>query len=299
MSKVRAPGPRQPATQRSVQTQVPQQAQPALGAGEKEPTLGVDALLERAKRLGHRPPQPPGALQRRPLPGALGIEIPRAPAARLQRTSIDVTYNYQPGADGAAGANQGRLRTTLAYLAGRDQDYYNAFPDDAFGAIMRALNALDPAALAQGEDVHIATIKQKLKTAVDSKLVIEWSGNDVSAKMGDKTVATFEFVDYDDDGKMWITAMNTKDDAATGQTWRHLGIGLSLLQAAVTHFGAVYASKGSKHEHDPDDDGDDTRWLTADGAGLINAAVAKNIIDAAWYYNPIAQAAADDGDDDL
>ena len=213
----------------------------------------------------------------------------------IQRTQITVNYNYQPAVPAGENTpaipagNRGFLRAELADLAGKDQAYFNSFPPDAYGAIIRELNNLDPANFIPGEPAYIGIIKQKVKTAVQAQLAIAWVGDTVTATMGGTKVGEIDFVDYDGDGKMWVFSMETKSEATTGQTWRHLGIGLKLLQEGVNKYGQIYASKGGQREHDPDDDGDDTRWLTRDGAGLINAAVAKGIIPASNFYNPIAQ----------
>jgi GNAT superfamily N-acetyltransferase len=92
-------------------------------------------------------------------------------------------------------------------------------------------------------------------------------------------VAHIELDDYDDNGRTWLMYVTTE------QGYRRRGYATMLMRAAVAEYGAIYVSQAGQQDHENRDD-NDTRWLTDDGAALVNSCVVKGILQQAWLVNP-------------
>ena len=68
-------------------------------------------------------------------------------------------------------------------------------------------------------------------------------------------------------------------------THQSVGIGLSLLIAAVETHGAIYAATDGFQSFQEVND-DDTRHLSIEGAALVNSALRNGILLQEWCFNP-------------
>lgn len=94
------------------------------------------------------------------------------------------------------------------------------------------------------------------------------------AQINGQSVSTVEIC-LDDEGMPWFSGLDT-DDA-----FRRKGLGSLLVAAAVEKWEKIYISTHPKGVNDGD-----TRYLTMDGAALINACIDKGIVDRDWYADP-------------
>jgi GNAT superfamily N-acetyltransferase len=148
------------------------------------------------------------------------------------------------------------------------------------------LNGLDPANLEAGEDAYVADIRGKVRGGGRQKVEFEKGENVSTAKIGGKQIAEVTYEQFPD-GYYWVTGMYTDDN------WQRLGIAKQLIATAIASIGGtLYASNQGQVAHEDQDD-EDTRWLTGDGAALINAAIAAHMN--VQYRNPFEEP-ADDGD---
>lgn len=102
-------------------------------------------------------------------------------------------------------------------------------------------------------------------------------------------VAEFDYYE-DDNGRKWINQMYVNNK------FQRRGIGSHMIKLAVQEYGEVYASSGSKM--DGSDDDSDTRYLSNEGASLINSCIKKGIMKKEWLLNPYFSY-EDDNDDFL
>lgn len=125
--------------------------------------------------------------------------------------------------------------------------------------------------------------------------IIRRSGNDFEAYLTvnqvQQQVGHIEIEDYDDDGRMWLFYVET--DA----NFRRRGIATALMRAAVQYHGAIYVSQAGQGDHEQRDQ-NDTRWLTQDGAALVNSCVQRGILRPEWLVNPFWDEDSSDFDDD-
>lgn len=97
-------------------------------------------------------------------------------------------------------------------------------------------------------------------------------------KVGDLEI----YRDEDDkEYRPWLNKIGVNEDM------RNRGIGKKLVQAAVDQFGSVYASRAPKGMHN--DQMGDTRWLSIDGARLVESCVKKGIMKPEWFINPFGE----------
>ncbi|MED1902528.1 GNAT family N-acetyltransferase [Bacillus thuringiensis] len=95
--------------------------------------------------------------------------------------------------------------------------------------------------------------------------------------INDTMVAEFDYYE-DDNGRKWINQMYVNNK------FQRRGIGSHMIKLAVQEYGEVYASSGSKM--DGSDDDSDTRYLSNEGASLINSCIKKGIMKKEWLLNP-------------
>lgn len=227
------------------------------------------------------------------LPDALKAGVERFSGYSL--SDIRVHYPVQRMAISAAySQGQGLLKSDTSILAAKELLWFQSFTLEALTAIRNALNLLVPST--QQDAADIATIQQKLLNARDLSQAVnlEWIGDTVEAKLpGYGKVGECEFVEDDDedDGRYWIHWIETNVQH------RRRGVGVALIQAGVNKYGAVYASRASKQAHEQRDP-DDTRWLTDEGAALVNACIKKGIMKQQWLVDPFFRAEPDSDDDD-
>lgn len=75
----------------------------------------------------------------------------------------------------------------------------------------------------------------------------------------------------------WLNHINVLDQC------QHMGIGTKLMRKAIEDFGHIYASNSLD---EPGGD-DDTRHLSHEGAGLVNSLIARGIMQANWFREPV------------
>jgi GNAT superfamily N-acetyltransferase len=200
-----------------------------------------------------------------------------ASAGTVQRVLIEVHYD-----------EEGYLRMQSGEMAQRPASWFATFTPAALDAILAALPE-------DSEDT--AVIQQKItagRTLQAQNVDIEADGSGVTAyaniRQGVRaSIGNAEFDEFGDD-RLWLTHIDT--DAA----YQRRGIGLRMLQAAVDEYGAVWASSASQGEHTAQEE-DDTRYLTEEGAALVNAAVARGILRPEWVVNPFFE--QDHSDEDF
>jgi hypothetical protein len=200
----------------------------------------------------------------------------------IQRLPIDVSYNT------------GRLKSTTQILATKDVHWYRSLPPAAFDIILNALNAL--LVTSPRDTADIAAIGQRIGIArmLNPDIGLRWTSDDrVEAFVlgNNAAVAHAEFADYDEDGRYWLMFVETDEQ------YRRQKIGVTLLQAGVERYGAIYASSATQQMHE-DSDENDTRYLTEEGAALVTAAIAKGIMRPEWWVNPFFGEDEDDDNDD-
>jgi len=81
----------------------------------------------------------------------------------------------------------------------------------------------------------------------------------------------------DEQDRYWLNGITTVD------RFQKKGIGLAMLEQAVHHVGEVYVAA----DMPPQEDGNDTRHLSSEGAALVNSAVSKGILNREWCFNPL------------
>jgi|GEM_PF-5329348 len=166
-------------------------------------------------------------------------------------------------------------------LADREQGWFDTASGAQLTTILNQL-ALHPAGPIGLENRQHANVKAKARIARLNQqgLRAKWAGDTVSACLANGTeVATFEFMDYDDDGTYWVWHLDTQ------AAFQNQGIGLFLMREAVNHYGQVLASRAGKDQHEMRDD-EDIRYLSTEGAALVNAAIRSGIMQPDWLVNP-------------
>ncbi|MCK9220444.1 MAG: GNAT family N-acetyltransferase [Bacteroidales bacterium] len=96
-------------------------------------------------------------------------------------------------------------------------------------------------------------------------------------ELGGKIVTTIELYD-DDEGDVWINS------ASTEEAFQGRGYGSQVVEKIVEAHGRVYASSADKSEHE--NDPGDIRYLSTEGARLVQSCIRKGIMDKDWYFNP-------------
>jgi hypothetical protein len=118
-------------------------------------------------------------------------------------------------------------------------------------------------------------------------LEIEQKGNHWVGHIGGEPAATLDIYE-DDDGRAWLIGARTEDG------FQRLGYGRALVKAAVEAYGEVLASCASKAEHEQMGGDWDVRWLSQEGAKLVNACIRDGIMRPEWLVNPFLQKEPDD-----
>ncbi len=121
------------------------------------------------------------------------------------------------------------------------------------------------------------------------QLVVEESGGDFYGYLEGEQVSSLELYE-DGDGRFWI------NNVKTNSKYQGQGIGTEMVRQAVLHYGAIFASKGSKYDHENDDS--DTRYLTQEGATLVNSCIRKEVMKEEWFFNPAFENEDDIDEDD-
>lgn len=98
-------------------------------------------------------------------------------------------------------------------------------------------------------------------------------GNTFEASLtGGNVISHVEFEDFGDDEyeEYWLV------DASTRQEYQRRGFARQLVANAVNYYGVVFASLATQQEHEDYDDSD-TRYLTHEGAALVNSCIRHGI----------------------
>lgn len=106
-------------------------------------------------------------------------------------------------------------------------------------------------------------------------LRIEQGDTDWFGFVGDEQVASFDYW-QDDEGLVWLVGAEVK------AAWQRQGIGRRMIAAAVDYYDEVYASRTGKSE----DFKSETRYLTEEGAALVNACIRDGIMKPEWLRYP-------------
>lgn len=109
------------------------------------------------------------------------------------------------------------------------------------------------------------------------------------AELGDERVAELQLTE-DDRGRVWLMSVDTE------QEYRRRGMASGLVERAVEMYGEVFVSTAGQGEHEMWEGDWDIRWLTEDGAGLVQGCVKKGILKQEWLIHPFHHADAGDAD---
>jgi GNAT superfamily N-acetyltransferase len=93
--------------------------------------------------------------------------------------------------------------------------------------------------------------------------------------VGEDRVTTFEYV-QDEEGRTWLAS------ATTLPAWQRRGIGRLMIAEAVAYYDEVWASRAARSDG-PDSD---TRYLSQEGAALVESCIRAGIMKPAWLRNP-------------
>ena len=108
-------------------------------------------------------------------------------------------------------------------------------------------------------------------------LEIEYDGdNRLTGRIRGQEICTLDLL-LDEKDRYWLNGITTID------RYQKKGIGLAMLERAVYHLGEVYVAV----DMPPQEDGNDTRHLSTEGAALVNSAVSKGILNRDWCFNPL------------